>query len=192
MVDMIAHSLQGRYIIAENLIDITICEDTAHAASTDAQHDTVVQILPDALIELPVAQVSMTEYHQRISEPVLLVPSYILISLRFADIHCSVIGSESLVESLHIDSRHRVILSQVVIRSKEVMNLTIGNILIGLCNKSTANAHHADYRTGNHQVSNAKVHNLFLWNQGVDEILGKRWMLSIPILIQINESHPVT
>lgn len=71
------------------------------------------------------------------------------------------------------------------------MNLIIGNILIGLCNKSTANAHHADYRSGNHQVSNAKVHNLFLWNQGVDEILGKRRMLSIPILIQINESHPV-
>ena len=63
MVEMIAHSLHGRYVIAENLIDITICEDATHAASTDAQHDAVVQILSDTLIELPVAQVSMTEYH---------------------------------------------------------------------------------------------------------------------------------
>ena len=100
MVDVIAHSLQGRYVIAENLIDIAICEDATHAASADAQHDAVVQVLPDTLIELPVAQVSMTEYHQRIFESILLAPSYILISLRFADIHSSVIGSESLVESL--------------------------------------------------------------------------------------------
>ena len=104
VVDVIAHSLQGRYVIAENLIDIMICEDTAHAASTDAQHDAVVQILPDTLIELSVAQVSMTEYYQRISESILLAPSYILISLRFGDINSPAVGSESLVESLHIDS----------------------------------------------------------------------------------------
>ncbi len=72
------------------------------------------------------------------------------------------------------------------------MNLTIGNILIGLCNKSTANAHHADYRSGNHQVSNAKVHYLFFRNQGIDEILGKRRVFVFTILIQINESHSVT
>ena len=82
MVDVIAHSLQGRYIIAENLIDITICEDATHAASTDAQHDAVVQVLPDTLIELPVAQLSLTEYYQRLSESTLLAPPYTLISLR--------------------------------------------------------------------------------------------------------------
>lgn len=71
------------------------------------------------------------------------------------------------------------------------MNLTISKILIGLCNKSTANAHHADYRPSYHKVSNAKVHYLFLRNQGVDEILGKRRMFGFSILIQINESHPV-
>lgn len=73
VVYLIAMTLKHGDVEREYLVDMTLPEDTVHAACAYAEYDGVVEVLPNALIQLPVAEIAVAEDDERISRALCIM-----------------------------------------------------------------------------------------------------------------------